>query len=337
MLDRAYGCLVGAAIGDAMGMPASFMPPAQIKEVYGRITDFLKPAEEQTAHLGLMTASITDDTEESLIVASVLIEAGEFNTDIFIEKMRKWAVEKKALESTIIGPSTRRFLETIVRGGDYLEAGKTGDTNGGAMRAAPIGLFNHGNVEKAVRDAMACTRPSHGSKPGMAGACAVAAAIATAVEGGCTPEAVIQNAIYGAVEGEKAGFDIPAPSVAARIELARELVEKNRGRELEEICHQLYRYLGASMKSYESIPISLGVFYAAQGNFEKGLISIINIGDDADTNGSIVGALCGAFGGARGIRPQWIEKVQRSNGLNFLEIARSLISRGKGQSPAQGL
>ena len=36
-LDRAYGALVGGAIGDAMGMPASFLTRQQIRTAYGYI------------------------------------------------------------------------------------------------------------------------------------------------------------------------------------------------------------------------------------------------------------------------------------------------------------
>lgn len=325
MLDRAYGCLLGAAIGDAMGMPASFMTPGQIKRIYGKITDFLKPAEEQIAHNSLKQGEITDDTEESLIISSVLIEAGKFDTQLFIEKMKRWAIDHKMLESTVIGPSTRRFLEAIINDTDYLEIGKLGDTNGGAMRAAPIGIFYHGNLEKTVEDAIASALPSHGSRPGVAATAAIATAVATAIEGNCSPESIMEAACYGAEKGEKAGFDTPGPSVSARIRLAMEVVDKHKDKELDEICCRLYEYIGAGMKSYESIPLSLGVFYAAAGDVEKGIISVINLGDDADTNGSIVGGLCGAYSGASKLNPKWIDRITQANNLDFLEIAKALL------------
>ena len=56
MITRAYGCLIGSAIGDAMGMPASFMSPEKIKRIYKRITDFLPPDKEQIAHGKLVKA-----------------------------------------------------------------------------------------------------------------------------------------------------------------------------------------------------------------------------------------------------------------------------------------
>ncbi|HEX7976761.1 MAG TPA: ADP-ribosylglycohydrolase family protein [Anaerolineales bacterium] len=327
MIKRAYGCLIGSAIGDAMGMPASFMSPEKIKQVYGRITGFLPPDKEQVVHGSLDAGEVTDDTEESLIIAAVLEEAGRFDPALFIKKMRDWAVETKILESTIIGPSTRRFLNAVVNGEDPQEAGKIGDTNGGAMRVAPIGIFYHGDVSQAIRAGLASGRLSHGSRPGLASTAAIAAAIAVAVEGNCTPQEVMAAAVQGAEAGEKEGFDIPAPSVARRIRLAIELVDRHRERSMDEISYLLYQIIGAGMKSYESIPLSLGIFYAAKGDYQKGLLAAINVGDDADTNGAITGALCGAYCGSDAIQPAWIEKLHTTNQIDFMRIARRLLDR----------
>jgi ADP-ribosylglycohydrolase len=312
-----------------MGMPASFMSPEKIKRVYQRITGFLPPDKEQVAHSGLATAEITDDTEESLIIAAVLIEAGKFDTALFVEKMKNWAIDKKMLQSTVIGPSTRRFLEALVNGTDLAEAGRFGDTNGGAMRVAPVGIFHHGSLASAIEDAIASGKPSHGSKPGLASTAAIAAAVSVAVEGNCSSAEVMTAAIRGAEAGEKAGYDIPAPSVTARIRLAQELVDRNRNKTVEEICYILYQYIGAGMKSYESIPLSLGIFYASDGDYQTGLLTAINIGDDADTNGAIVGALCGAYCGTEKINSAWIEKLRETNAIDFQAIASQLIDRAR--------
>jgi ADP-ribosylglycohydrolase len=310
-----------------MGMPASFMSPEQIRKVYGKINDFVTPSGEQVAHKDVQEGEITDDTQESLIISSTLIDAGCFDTQLFVSKMKQWAEEYHMLQSTVIGPSTRRFLETIIQGGDYMDAGKHGKTNGAAMRVAPVGIFHHGNIEKAIEDAISSARPSHGSKPGIASACAIAVAVSVAVTGESTAEQVILAAIYGAEKGESAGFEQPSPSVAARIRLAKEIVDRNRNKSLDDICYILYQYIGAGMESYESIPLSLGVFYAANGDVSQGIIAAINIGDDADTNGAIVGSLCGAFSGASSIPPAWIQKIEETNAVDFKKIAAQLLEK----------
>jgi ADP-ribosylglycohydrolase len=327
LLDRAYGSLIATAIGDAIGMPASFMSPSQIRRIYGRITDFVKPDEEQTAHVKVEAGGVTDDTQESLIVSSVLIEAGRFDADLFVEKMKQWATRYNMLESTVIGPSTRKFLETILSGGDYEEAGKRGDTNGAAMRVGPIGIYYHGDVDRAIEEAAISAVPSHGSRAGISSACAIAAAIARAVEGDCTPREVMAAAIRGAEAGERMGYDQPAPSIAARIRLAVELVDRRRDQPLDDICDCLYAHIGAGMKCYESVPLSLGVFYAASGRVRDGILAVVNVGDDADTNGAIVGSLCGAYSGAASIDPAWIAMVESTNSIDFRRIAADLLRK----------
>lgn len=329
-IDQAIGCLMGTAIGDALGMPASFMSPTQVKEEYGRITDFLKPSEQQVAHQSLQAGGITDDTQESLIVASVLLEAKRFEQKVFIQKMKDWAIEHRMLESTVIGPSTRTFLETIIKGGDVFQAGRTGDTNGAAMRVSPIGIYYHWNVEQAIEAAIDSALPSHGSKPGVASACAIAAAVATSIAGGSLQE-VMTTAMEAAKRGEARGYEIPAPSVVARIRLAKELVDRYADQPLDEIAYLLYQYIGAGMKAYESIPLSLGVFYAAKGNVEQGVTAVINLGDDADTNGAIVGALCGAYSGVSRIPLRWQEKIKQSHSIPFEQIAQALIEQKQGE------
>ena len=326
MFDKAYGCLLGVAIGDALGMPASFMSPEKIRKVYGEITDFLKPAEEQVHHGSLASATFTDDTQESLIIADVLTEAKGYDEALFLKKMKEWAIQTDILNSTVIGPSTRAFLTAIMNNGDVAAAGRTGDTNGGAMRAAPIGIFYAGDFDNAVKGAIQFTRLSHGSRPGIASACAVAAAIADCVGGQRDVSAVMNTAIRAAYLGEQVGFDIPAPSVTDRIALAKRVVDENRGKPLRDVAEMLYRLIGAGMKSYKSIPLSLGIFYAAGGDFEKGMLTTINIGDDADTNGSIAGGLCGAYSGVGAVRTSWREKIESQNAVDFKKIAINLLA-----------
>lgn len=193
------------------------------------------------------------------------------------------------------------------------------------MRVAPVGIFYHGSISQAIDAAIASAELSHRSKPGLASTAAIAAAIAVAVEGGYTPAEVMNAALQGADTGEERGGDIPAPSVTARIRLAMELVDRNRTKPVDEIAYLLYQVFGASMKSYESIPFSLGVFFAAGGDFETGTLAAINTGDDADTNGAITGALCGAYCGIEKIKPAWIQKLQETNAIDFETIADKLI------------
>ncbi len=328
-LSRIKGCLYGGAIGDAMGMPASFMTVKQIKETYGYIEDFLEPDRDaQKYHTALGAGDITDDTYESLIIARILIENKGFDEPAFNDYMRTWAIEQKMLESDVIGPSTRKFLTALVEGRDPKEGSKTSDTNGSAMRVAPIGLFYRNDFQKCVEAAARSSMPSHGSAPAVAGACAVAAAVAAGVRGGLSCGQVILEAARAAAYGESIGFEIPAPSVRNRILLAKEIIDDmtQKNKTLEEITAYLVSIFGAGMKVYESVPLSLGVFYAAGGNPAAGIPAAVNAGDDADTNGSICGAVCGAYAGIDAIPGRWIDRTDSGlSNLDFSKMAESLL------------
>ena len=326
MLDRAYGALVGGAIGDAMGMPASFLTRRQITDTYGYIRDFLEPEKEvQSYHGDLKAGQITDDTMESVIIGQVLIQHGGFSEDAFNAAMKKWAIEQKMLESTVIGPSTRRYLTALIEGTDpKLTAGK-GVTNGSAMRVAPIGIRYHGDLSKCIEAAAASSLPSHGSKPAVAAACAVAAGVALGVHGGHTPRDILRAAAEAAAYGEKVGAEITAPAVSRRLRLVENIVDQAGNAEISAVLDELVDVFGASMMSYESVCIAFGAFYATGGHGANGILAAVNAGDDADTNGSICGNLCGAFSGAEALPVHWRGRVENTSGLDLKTTAAQLL------------
>lgn len=326
LLDRAYGALVGGAIGDAMGMPASFLTREQIKNTYGYIKNFLKPDDDvQKYHGSLEAGDITDDTMESIIVSKVLIEHNGFSEEAFNNEMKKWAIEQKMLESTVIGPSTRRYLTALIEGRDPKETSGKGNTNGSAMRAAPIGVKYYNDIAKCIEAAAASSLPSHGSKPAVAAACAVAAAVSGGVHGGYSPSEILNMAYDAALYGEKKGADITAPMVSKRIKLIESIVDSVGEGSINDILDEIAGVFGASMFAYESVPVALAIFYAVNGNAKEGILGAVNTGDDADTNGSICGNICGAYSGASGLPDEWKERVQKTSSVDFKTEAQKLI------------
>lgn len=316
--DRACGALFGGAIGDAMGMPASFFTRSQIRQRYGFIRDFLAPGEGQQAHSGLAAGDITDDTQETLILARSLCRKGTFDREDFLALMAQWAEESGILNTTVIGPSTRRFLEAISQGRDPATGARESRTNGSAMRVAPVGIRFWQDHDECARQAAESSLPSHGSAPCVAGACAVACAVAAGIRGGYRPEEILDFAHRGALYGESRGHDIPAPSVARRIQLARELVDRCRAQGFEACIDELCAIIGAGMEVWQSVPLALGIFYAAEGDPRQAILGAVNAGDDADTNASIAGAVAGAYGGAGALPESWCRTLKERESLSRL-------------------
>ncbi|MCI8285679.1 MAG: hypothetical protein HFE90_10535 [Firmicutes bacterium] len=326
MLDRAYGALIGGAIGDAMGMPASFLTRAQIEKAYGYIDDFLEPEKVvQDYHGDLQAAEITDDTMESVIICNVLLEHKGFSAEAFNRAMKEWAIEQKMLESTVIGPSTRRYLTALMEGRDPAADARLSNTNGSAMRAAPIGVMYHFDFSACMKAAVESSMQSHGSKPAVAACCAVAAAVSGGVHGGYSVSEIMNMAFEGALYGESKGADITAPSVAKRIRAAERIVDEAGEADIRDILDEIVGILGASMFAYESIPLALGAFYAVNGNGREGILAAVNAGDDADTNGAICGNICGAYSGAVSFPDEWKTRVQKTSCLDMKSMAEKLI------------
>ncbi len=71
--DRAMGALMGVALGDALGMPAQTLTRSEIQKHYGTITSFVPPYDDHPVSHGLGTAMVTDDTEQTLLLAQHII------------------------------------------------------------------------------------------------------------------------------------------------------------------------------------------------------------------------------------------------------------------------
>src|SRR5690348_6683027 len=77
MLARALGALYGLAIGDALGMPTQSRPRAEIVARYGPLLASFQPGPPgHPLAAGLPAGSVTDDTEQALLLAELVIEGG---------------------------------------------------------------------------------------------------------------------------------------------------------------------------------------------------------------------------------------------------------------------
>ena len=217
---------MGGAIGDAMGMPASFSHCERRSKSYGYIHDFLEPEKDvQSYHGNLQAAEITDDTMESVIISDILIADGEFTEMAFNRAMKKWAVEQKMLESTVIGPSTRRYLTALIEGRDPKETSGQGNTNGSAMRAAPIGVKYHYDLGKCMESGSRLvsseSRQQTGCGCGLCGSCCGSGRSGRRIFSGRGARCSVR---CGGVRRE-ARAEITAPSVSKRIRMAEYIVD----------------------------------------------------------------------------------------------------------------
>jgi len=326
LFEHAYGCLVGVAVGDAMGMPSSLMTPDEIRSQIGHIEWFLSPPKGHYIHDGLAAGSTTDDTAQTLAVAQAVIsDKGKVVPESVAYKILAWAESIGALEegALVLGPSSMRALSLLKKGVSPAEAGKFGETNGAPMRISPIGIINAGDLTGAVNDTELCCLPTHGTSVAISGAAAVSCGIAKALACPGSIEDVVDAAVWGAEEGAARGRTVAAPSVAKRIQWAVDLALAQDSEDIA--CKVLYDLVGATVATTETVPIAFALFVLSDGDPMKTAILAANLGGDCDTIGAIACSVAGAYSGISAFPKEAIHLVEEVNELDLKSVTMALL------------
>ena len=82
--------MIGAAYGDAVGMPAEMWTPEKIKRVYGHVEEFLPGHPEHEISKEFAAGEVTDDTENMILVIEMLEEnGGKVDPWVCVKKLQK--------------------------------------------------------------------------------------------------------------------------------------------------------------------------------------------------------------------------------------------------------
>ncbi|MDQ6774600.1 MAG: ADP-ribosylglycohydrolase family protein, partial [Candidatus Dormibacteraeota bacterium] len=165
---RALGALYGLALGDALGMPTQELTRATALRILGPEPRLLPGPAENPISAGLPAGTITDDTEQALIIARLLLEGeGRVRPERLARELV--ALERRfsaAGRRDLLGPSTGRAVAAISRGEDPRRTGRAGVTNGAAMRVAPLGIAVPPTPpSRLVAAVVAAGRPTHDTGP----------------------------------------------------------------------------------------------------------------------------------------------------------------------------
>ena len=247
MYKRALGALAGLALGDALGMPTQSMSPEQIRQHYNTITGLHDAVAEQPIAPSMPAGSITDDTEQALLLAGLLVEGGgRIDPLRLAEALLSWEDNMRARGSLdLLGPSTKRALERVRTGADPRQTGREGTTNGAAMRVTPVGIaFRLGTtgdgLAQAVHESCLVT---HDTRQGFEAAGLIAAAVSAAIDGADAASALEAALSFVSAHPEEGHWTEKA-SVAARARLA---LETSRGLQGDALAEHLRTCVGTSV------------------------------------------------------------------------------------------
>ena len=339
--SRAYGALSGLALGDALGMPTQAMSPEQIHAVYGTITGLVDGDASQPYAPGMPAGSVTDDTEQALLVASLLVRgrgssSGRVALDAgeFAHALLAWEdsmIERGSLD--LLGPSTKAALERVRAGEDPLTVGGAGTTNGAAMRVTPIGIAMSTADPEAFADAVwSSCQVTHATRQGFQSAALVAAAVSMGIDTARSTAPDLRSLLWKAVTYvdslPERGAWTPDPDVVAATRRAMQLVANPASSSLECLVEQV----GTSVASAQAIPMAFALL--ARDPSPRALLDAANIGGDTDTIGAIAGAILGAALGFEVFVGRGLAQVELTSHLDLPSVALELLELRAAHEPA---
>ena len=330
--SHAHGALAGLALGDALGMPTQAMSPEQIRAVYGRITGLVDGDASQPYAPGMPAGSVTDDTEQALLIASLLVRGRgsssgrvALNAVEFAHALLAWEdsmIERGSLD--LLGPSTKAALERVRAGEDPLTVGGEGTTNGAAMRVTPIGIAVSTEDPEAFAEAVwSSCRVTHATRQGFQSAALVAAAVSMGIDTVRTPSPDLRSLLWKAVTYvdslPERGAWTPDPDVVAATRRAMQLVANPASSSLECLIDQV----GTSVASAHAIPMAFALL--ARDPSPQALLDAANLGGDTDTIGAIAGAILGAALGVQVLPADSLSMIEEVSHLGLSGVAGDLL------------
>lgn len=314
--DRIYGCLIGGAIGDAMGAPAEDWHYTDVRATFGKVDRFLpQPARKRDGQPG----QITDDTTlRHYMCLAILRKGGRITPDDYA------AVWLTDMNPDRLFVTERIVLEKLRLGMNPWETGRGQPAADAAIMAvAPIGIVNAGDPAQAYQDAVAISAMHQdGLERDAAGV--VAAGVAAALMPDATAASVL------AAMTAHGSFD-----TKRLLSIAHDLAVESG--DVDRFTEQFYaRYLDRSFPrpaavvwdkdrtvsptSREVLPIVAGLFELCEGDPRACIVAGASFGRDADSIATVLGGLSGALAGAGAIPADWIADSETANHGFFAEV-----------------
>ena len=340
MKNRARAALYGLAIGDALGMPTQLLSRREIVERWGEQLQGFEPAPpDHPIAAGLPAGSVTDDTEQAVLLGRLLVKGhGTIDPRELALALVSWERDMASRGSLdLLGPSTKRAVAAVLAGVPPEEAGASGDTNGAAMRIAPVGIAvplsppdpaphhpspaSDHSLSTLVDQVVAASYVTHNTGLALAGAAAVAAAVSAGLAGAGVAEAT-SLAVRAARIGAERGHWVAGADVAARIEWAAGLAA---GRDRAEAAELIYTLVGTSLATQESVPAAFAVLAAVPDDPWQACLLAASLGGDCDTIAAMAGAIAGACHGLEGFPADAIAVID-AHGLDLAALADDLCA-----------
>ncbi|WP_047813583.1 ADP-ribosylglycohydrolase family protein [Rhodopirellula islandica] len=287
--DAIVGCILGTAVGDALGLPYEGVSPMRAERLLG-------PPDRYRFLLGC--GMVSDDTEHTCMVAQSLIEArGDVDvfTNRFASRLRWWILALPAG----VGKATARSGIKLWLGAKPENAGVFSAGNGPAMRAAIFGAAID-EMSPMLEMVRASSRLTHSDPKAEYGAIAVALAAKHSR----------QHPTINANQWLDQVVDAVGEAGTELIELLQKAIDSVGEREsTNTFADSLGLGKGITGYTYHTVPVAIYAWLSHPKDLRQAVTEMIRCGGDADTTAAIVGGIVGTGVGREGIPAEWIHGI----------------------------
>jgi ADP-ribosylglycohydrolase len=335
--DRFTGCMLGLAVGDALGYPVEFMNRDEIARAYG--PDGISGFVDGPWHA---RGCYSDDTQMTIAVAKALLAADLDDLDsIMLHVKQEFVAWANSPENN------RAPGQTCMDGCYRLQLGKhwfsSGDPYskgcGAAMRSAPIGLLFFRDTHRLVEVARAIAICTHAHPTALASSIAAAAAVAYAISEGQTAGMISHVlALLNQDRGD--------PEFRERVSHDPLQEQTRLLNNMEAVLtvepEKAFDLIGGGWVGEETVAGALYCFLRTPNDFRATALTAANacLSDtqgkgrgrcDSDSIGCVAGSISGAHNGLRSIPCEWAQDVE-NRGL-LLELGARLAAKAMADGP----
>ena len=274
--DRIYGCAVGAAVGDALGMPLEFGPPSPEDALVRHMQNGRLPA-----------GSFTDDTEMALALAESLLNKHPLDPEDLAQRFVAWYHSSPP----DIGIQTSYILRWLAAGQPWQQVVERSSQempdsagNGSLMRCWPVALAWLKGRSERIADSKLQSLLTHPHQD-----CQDACVFANLM---------IVDLIQGVPKQEAFEAALQSVPLADDFRQMLENAPRQHRRDLKNsgwVRHTLQSAIWGLMTT---------------DSFSEAVVQVANLGFDADTAAAVTGALAGAAYGLDAIPQDWRSQLQ---------------------------
>ena len=308
--DAYKGCLLGTAVGDALGLPYEGLSARRAAKLFPNSARY---------NLLFGKGMVSDDTEHACFVAQALIRA---NGDVrtfqrhLARSLRWWLLGLPAG----VGFATLRAIVKSWFGFSPQKSGVFSAGNGPAMRSPILGVAYGHDAEQLKRFVKASTEITHSDPKAYYAALAIALAAHQSA-----------NEVMPSAEQYLLALDDLLPEDDARElhELLQRAADAAANNEpVADFARSIGSRNGISGYSYETVPCVLQAWFRHPQDFAEGLREIIMAGGDADTAAAIYGGIVGSRVGKAGIPDSWLRNViEWPRSINWIERLSEVVAK----------